>query len=120
MKLALALGAAVALACPALASAACTAPTAPAAVDGATATMEQLMAAKQATMDFITASDAYQNCVLDELKAQSDEAKKTKSKLDPAVKKTADDAISANQAQKEKVGADFNASVKAYKAAHPA
>jgi hypothetical protein len=120
MKLAcLALGATLALAAADVAQAACARPTAPAAVDGATASMDQLLAAKKATMDFIAASDEYQNCVLEEVKAANAAAKKAKTKPDPAVKKTADDAISASQADKEQVGAAMNASIKAYKAAHP-
>jgi hypothetical protein len=115
----LALGAALALAAPTFALAACDRPAAPTVVDGAAATMEQILASKKEVTDFITASDDYQNCVLADLKAQSDAAKKAKTKLDPAVKKAADEAISANQADKEKVGAAFNDSVKAYKAAHP-
>jgi hypothetical protein len=115
----LALGAAFSLAAPALALADCTRPTAPAAIDGATATMDQLMAGKSAVMAFMTASDTYQDCVIADLKAQADAAKKAKTGLDPAVKKAGDDAISANQADKELVGTQFNAAVKAYKAAHP-
>jgi hypothetical protein len=77
------------------------------------------MATQKAVMSFISASDDYQNCVLADLKSKTNDAKKSKTKLDPAVKKAADDAITANQADKEKLGADFNASVKAFKAAHP-
>jgi Skp family chaperone for outer membrane proteins len=103
----------------ALAQDACTKPAAPAAVDGATASMEQLLAAKKEVSDFIAASDAYQTCVLDSVEAQRKAAKAEKRKLDPQVSKTADADIKANQADKEKVGADFNAAARAYKAAHP-
>ena len=115
----LALGAALAIAAPRLALAACERPTPPAPVDGATATKDQLLAAKGLVSDFITASDTYQSCILADVDAQQAAAKKAKTKLDPAVKKAADAAINANQADKEQVGQAFNASVKAFKAAHP-
>jgi hypothetical protein len=119
MKIAsLALASALTLAAPALAHA-CDRPTAPPAIDGATATMEQLVAQKNAVTTFMTTSDTYQSCVLDGVAAQREAAKKAKTKLDPAVAKAADDAVSANQTDKEQVGAAFNAAVKAYKAAHP-
>lgn len=112
-------GALLGLAGPAVAEDACARPTAPAAVDGATATLDQLMAAKNAVMAFMTASDAYQACVIDGLEAQRKAAKTEKKKLDPAVAKAADAKVSENQADKERVGADFNTAAKAYKAAHP-
>jgi hypothetical protein len=112
-------GAMLGLAGPALA-ADCVRPEAPAAVDGATATMEQLLAAKAAVTAFITASDTYQTCLIDDLDAQKKAAKASKTKLDPAASKDADAKMSANQADKERVGQSFNAAAKAYKAAHPA
>ncbi|MDB5448106.1 MAG: hypothetical protein JWQ97_3423 [Phenylobacterium sp.] len=115
----LALAAALSLAAPALALAACERPTPPAPTDGATATMEQLVAAKNGVSAFITASDTYQSCVIADLAAQRDAAKKAKTKLDGGVPKAADAAIAANQKDKEQVGAAFNAAVKAYKTAHP-
>jgi hypothetical protein len=111
-------GAVLGLAGPALA-ADCVRPEAPAPVDGATATMEQLVAAKTAVTDFIAKSDAYQTCVLDDVAAQKDAAKKAKTKFDPAISKAADAKVSENQADKERVGQAFNAAAKAYKAAHP-
>ena len=115
----LALGAALGLAAPGLALADCRAPTAPAAVDGKTATMDQLMEAKKAVTSFIGDSDAYQSCVIDAFKAQKKAAEGSKTKLDPGLAKAAEAAVNQNQAEKERVGADFNAAAKAYKAAHP-
>jgi hypothetical protein len=115
----LALGAVLSLSAPALALAACSAPPPPAAIDGAQATMAQLASAKDSVVAFMGASDSYQDCLIAELSAQKKAAKAARTKLDPAVKKATDDAISVNQADKEKVGGDFNAAVKAYKAAHP-
>lgn len=112
-------GALLGLAGPAFAEGACTRPDAPAAVDGATATMEQLLAAKAAVTAFISTSDTYQTCVLDDLDAQRKAAKKNKTTLDPTISAAADSSVAANQADKERVGADFNAAARAYKAAHP-
>lgn len=116
----LAFSALLGLSAPGLALAECQRPSAPAAkLDGAKATMEEMMAAKNAVMSFMTASDEYQGCVLGELDAKKAEAAAAKTKLSKAVSKEADDKIKANQADKERVGADFNAAAKAFKAASP-
>lgn len=115
----LALGAVLGLAAPSLALADCQRPTAPAAVDGKTATLEQMLDAKKAVTSFMTDSDTYQSCIIDAFKAQKAAADAAKTKLDPAVVKATDASVSANQADKERVGADFNAAAKAYRAAHP-
>jgi len=97
----------------------CVRPSAPAAVDGATVTMEQLMAAKKETADFMTASDTFQSCVISDLTAQREAAKAAKTKFDKSIAKAADAKISENQADKVSVGQAFNGAVRAYKAAHP-
>jgi hypothetical protein len=112
-------GATFALAGSAMAEASCVRPTAPAAVDGATASLEQLLAAKTEVAAFIGASDTYQTCVLDDLVAQKAAAKANKTKLDPAVIKAGQAQVDANQKDKESAGKAFNAAAKAYKAAHP-
>ncbi len=119
MRMAMLAGAVVALAGPAMAQGACVRPTAPAPVDGSTATMEQLLGAKTQTSAFIAASDAFQTCVIDDLTAQRAAAKTNKTKVPSETVKAADALISANQADKERVGTEFNTAVKAYKAAHP-
>lgn len=115
----LALGAALGLAAPGLALAECQRPAAPAAVDGGKATLQEMVAAKNAVTAFMTASDDYQTCLVDEVKTKSAAAEAAKAKLDPAVQKAAETLISDNQADKERVGKHFNAAAKAYKAAHP-
>lgn len=115
----LALGAALGLAAPSLALADCQRPAAPASVDGKTATMEQLQAAKVAVTTFISDSDAYQGCLVDAFKAKKQAADAAKTKLDPALAKEVDAKVSENQADKQRVGTDFNGAVKAYRAAHP-
>lgn len=118
-KLIWALSAVLGLAAPSLALAECQRPTAPAAVDGATATLEQMVAAKQAVSGFMTASDDYQACVIKDVSDQKEAAKAAKTKLDPTIVKAANARIGENQADKERVGADFNTAAKAYRAAHP-
>jgi hypothetical protein len=115
----LALSAALGLAVPAVALAQCDRPAPPAAVDGAKASLDQLTQAKGAVTKFLTDSDAYQSCVLDDLAAQRAKATAAKTKLDPAVTKAAEQSVNSNQADKERVGSEFNAAVKAFKAAHP-
>jgi hypothetical protein len=117
--MALAVAAAFGLAGPALAQGACVRPTAPAALDGATATMDQLKENQQATKTFIANSDVFQDCVIKDLGAQREAAKAAKKKLDKSVEKAAEAQITANQQDKDKAGAAFNDAVKAYKAANP-
>jgi len=118
-KLAWALSAVLGFAAPSLALAECQRPTAPAAVNGSTATLQEMMTAKQGVSGFMTASDDYQACLIKEVADQKEAAKAAKTKLDPAIAKAADARLSENQADKERVGADFNTAAKAYKAAHP-
>lgn len=115
----LALGAALGLAAPGLALADCQRPTAPAAIDGKTATIEQIKAGKEAVTAFINDSDTYQTCVIDAFKAKKAAAEASKTKLDPSLAKAAEAEVNANQDEKQRVGSQFNAAVKAYRAAHP-
>ena len=109
-------------AAPALAAAsACNEPYAPAAVDGGAATEAQMKSAHDDVMNFIRDSDAYQDCLNADYMAQEREAKKQKDAkpLDPSIKADVDARIHKNQAEKEKVGTEFNTAVQAYKAKHP-
>jgi hypothetical protein len=115
----LTMGAALALAGSAMADSTCVRPPAPAPLDGATATPEQLQAAKSDAVAFIAASDAFQTCVLGALQAQRDAAKASRTKIAPTAVTDANAEINENQADKERVGKAFNAAAKAYKAAHP-
>ena len=103
------------------AGASCENPIAPTQVDGAKATQQQMKDAIQDFKTFQAASDDYQQCLVDDLKAQKVEAAKAKDPkpLDPAIEQGVNAKIDANQRLKEKVGGELNASVQAYKAAHP-
>ncbi|HEY8947872.1 MAG TPA: hypothetical protein VIM56_03205 [Rhizomicrobium sp.] len=121
-KFGLAVAAVVISAAPALAADACGgAPFAPAALDGSKATEAQMKDAHDDVMNFMKASDDYQSCVLADLDRQKAAAAKAKDPkpLDQSIIDGANGKVAANQREKEKVGAEFNAAVHAYKAAHP-
>jgi hypothetical protein len=104
---------------PSVAQSSCVNPIAPAAVDGGNATTAQMKAAHDDVMNFIKSSDDYQDCVDAELKDQERQATNDKKPVDPQLAKDASDKMTANQRMKEKVGAEYNAAVQAYKAKHP-
>ena len=108
-----------ACALPAMAQAACTAPIAPAPVDGNTVARDVLVAAVASAKSFVAASDAYQDCLNNDLKAQKDKAAAAKVAFDPAIEAAITAKGNDSQAQKEKVGNEINAAVTAYKKAHP-
>jgi hypothetical protein len=121
-KIGLAMAAMMISAAPALAADACgSAPIPPAAVDGSKATEAQLKDARDDVMNFMKASDDYQSCVLADLDRQKVAAAKAKDPkpLDQSIVDGANKKVANNQKDKEKVGAEFNAAVHAYKAAHP-
>jgi hypothetical protein len=98
--------------------AACTVPIPPVAIDGAVATQEQMNAMHDDVVNFIKASDDYQNCVIADLNAKKEKAHKMKIEFDPYVQKEDEGLIAANQRLKEKVGGEFNAAVQAFKGHH--
>ena len=105
---------------PALAQSACMAPIAPAAVDGASVTADQLRAAIADAKNFIAQSDVYQECLGKELDAAKQQAVTDKKKFDQSIADAAMAKADANQKMKEKVGAEANNAIAAYKKAHPA
>jgi len=110
------------MAAPALAdSSSCSEPYPPTAIDGNTATADQMKAAHNDVVNFIKSSDDYQSCLNADYTAQAQAAARSKDKkpLDPSIKATVDAKLEANQKEKEKVGAEFNTAVVAYKAKHP-
>ena len=104
---------------PAFAESACSEPIPPVAIDGSTASTAQMNAAHDDVMTFLKQSDDYQLCLLKELKDATDAAKRDKKDLDPSIDAGVRAKVQANQNIKEKVGAEFNAAVNAYKAKHP-
>ena len=122
-KFGLAVAAVLISAAPALAdSSVCGgAPFAPAAVDGSKATESQMKDAHDDVVNFIKASDDYQACMFNDLDQQKAAAAKAKDPkpLDQGIIDAVNAKVAQNQKTKEKVGAEYNAAVHAYKAAHP-
>ena len=121
-KFGLAAAALLISAAPALAQSGCGgSPIAPAAVDGSKATEAQMKGAHDDVVNFIKSSDDYQSCMLSDLARQKKEAaaQKDPKPLDPSIEAGINGKIDGNQKMKEKVGAEYNAAVVAYKAAHP-
>jgi hypothetical protein len=101
----------------------CTYPRAPDSIpDGATASKEQMIAAKNDVSRYNTDMNAYLDCIKKEIDAATP---KDPSKLSPADKKKADDQLKI-LTQKNNAAVDelqalvgrFNEQLKAYKAAH--
>jgi hypothetical protein len=65
----------------------------------------------------MTASDNYQQCVVNDLAAQKAAATKDKP-FDPAIEQGAMAKVDANQTMKQKVGNDANSALTAFKKAH--
>lgn len=110
---------------PAFAQLGCSDPIAPTAIDGSKASKQQMTDAHSDVLNFMKSSDDYQQCLLNQVKAAKAEAAKHANDhqakpFDPAIETSATAKIDANQRLKEKIGAEFNASVASYKAAHPA
>ncbi|HEX3809817.1 MAG TPA: hypothetical protein VHW02_08940 [Rhizomicrobium sp.] len=99
----------------------CSDPIAPTAINGATATEQEMKDAQQDVKIFLKASDDYQSCMVLDLRNQKIAAAKKKDPkpLDPSIGQAVDARVDANQKLKERVGAEFNAAVIAYKGRHP-
>lgn len=121
-KFGLAVAAVLISVAPAMAADACgDAPIPPAAIDGSKATEAQMKGAHDDVVNFIKSSDDYQSCVYADLNKQKQEAAKANppKTLDPSIEQGVNAKVDANQKMKEKVGAEFNAAVMAYKSSHP-
>jgi hypothetical protein len=97
----------------------CSEPIPPSAVNGSTATKEQMTQARDDTVNFIKASDDYQSCLYADLKMQKMEANKNKKAFPSSIEDGVNQKVKDNQAEKEKVGAEYNAAAITYKKKHP-
>jgi hypothetical protein len=90
-------------------------------VDGTTATAQQMNDAIHDFKNYQAASDDYQNCLYADLDAQKKAAAKEKDPkpLDPSIESGINAKVAANQAEKEKLGGQLNAQIKAFQNAHP-
>ena len=103
---------------PAFAQSNCVPPIPPAAPDGRTATQQQMVAAVNDAKNFIAQSDVYQQCLLDYVQTQKDQAAKSKKKFDASIAADANKKINQNQAEKQQTGSAINAAVNLYKTTH--
>jgi hypothetical protein len=109
----------VAGAAPSFADDSCQAPPVPASVDGATATIDVMRAGMKAVNDYQAAVGTYQQCIADYVTAQNAQADKDKKPHDAAMIQAEGDKATAADAGKQKAVNSINASITAYKAAHP-
>ncbi|HEY4274270.1 MAG TPA: hypothetical protein VGM68_02215 [Rhizomicrobium sp.] len=104
---------------PAFAQANCDAPIPPAAPDGKTASQQQITAAVTDAKNFITQSDVYQQCLLDYVRTQKEQAVNDKKTFDPYIETTIQKQVDSNQSAKVRTGQEINTAVNDYKMAHP-
>lgn len=97
----------------------CVEPQPPAPVDGGAATEDQMRTAMADARGFISQSEIFQACVNQELSDARAQAAAEGHPLDPAVEAAARTRIAASQKAQDKVGMASNASLTAYKNAHP-
>ena len=98
-------------------AATCEMPEAPELPDGNEATMDEMISGQQAFKGFQSDAQAYRDCVdetMGEMKAAAEEGEET------AVAKyaAAVEAYNGSVAAEEKLAAEFNAAIRAYKAAN--
>src|SRR5262245_23232386 len=109
----------VVVALPAFAQSSCSEPIPPAPVNGKMASEKQVNDATQDAKVFLKQSSDYQDCLLEDLKAQQATAKHDKKQLDPSVAGDVQAKIDANQKLKERVGTELNTAVYQFCQAHP-
>jgi hypothetical protein len=97
---------------------ACAEPPMPPPVDGAAVSEDQMRAAAAAARGFIAQSDLFQSCLASQLDAAKIQANADGKSLDPGMESDIRIRVAANQKAKEKVGADINSAIGAYKKAH--
>jgi hypothetical protein len=111
----------VGVSAPALA-ATCTEPVPPViAVNGVTATVQQMKDAIGDFKNYQSAADDFQSCISVEIQKKEAAAKKSSSHkpIDPAILSALNSRANAVQAEKEKLGGQLNAQIVAFKQAHP-
>lgn len=97
----------------------CVEPYAPVIPDGRTITKPQLDSVREDVKRLIAQSDQYQECLLLELKTERQKAQRKGKEFDPRIEVDIKKMITANQRNKERVGAEYNGAANAYNEAHP-
>ena len=96
----------------------CVAPAMPGVPDGATSTMEQMLAGQKAVKAFQTANLEYMSCLEPKLAAAEAEAAAGSAEAVSSYQKVQEDYNSA-VSKEEDVAGQFNAAIRDYKAANP-
>lgn len=100
----------------------CVAPESPALPDGATSSMEQMLAGQKAVKAFQNANIDYMGCLEVDLKAAEAAFKDADDDAKAEAKATYDSAVEAYNAavsKEEEVAGQFNTEIREYKAANP-
>jgi hypothetical protein len=100
----------------------CTQPEAPAMPEGATATMEDMIAGQTAVKTFQAANIEYMNCLEEAFTAAEAEAKEGSDEEKAAATEVYQKAVNEYNAavsKEEEVAGSFNASIREFKAANP-
>lgn len=98
----------------------CTAPSVPELPDGATATMDQMLAGQKAVKEYQAANTEYRACLDPQVSAaEVAAAGDSPSEEATAALKKLNDDYNASVSKEEEVALKFNEALKAYKAAHP-
>ena len=101
----------VAVAVPAFAQNSCSEPIPPATVNGSGASEKQINDATKDVKLFLKQSSDYQECLMQDLKAQQAAAARNKKELDPSVAGEVQAKLDENQKVKERVGTELNTAV---------
>jgi hypothetical protein len=109
----------VVFALPALAQNSCSEPIPPAPLNGGAASEKQINDATKDVKTFLKQSSDYQDCLLQDLKAQQKAAQHDKKQLDPSIAGDVQARIDANQKLKERVGNELNTAVYHFCQTHP-
>jgi hypothetical protein len=96
----------------------CAAPAMPAPLDASKASVAQLTAMLAAAQNFMAASNAYQACLANDVQAQKDQAQRDGKPLDPAIEAAMQAKAAATQKDRDKIGAEIDLAVTAFKRAH--
>jgi hypothetical protein len=107
-------------AAPAMAQDTCTTPYAPTVPNGATATRDQITAARNQVMAFLKAADEYQACLKVSLEQEAQTAIRERREPHAALIASIHAKDAANMREKVRTGNELNAAIRAFNAAHPA
>lgn len=93
----------------------CTAPFLPVVPDGATATEEQIIGAREQVMNFVRDSEQYQNCLVTYLRQiEAEAARDPDAEVDPQVQRRTNALLQSNGNHLTRVGQEFNDAARAF------